>query len=460
MCAKTNGLNDDVERLARKLLSQQQSTRKQENLAESNETVDSIIAKLTPLGSLDIETPLLDAKDSDDNWPLLTVGLDAFESYIRGESKQGNINFVAPIDVEDAWGDDIEIADETSEHPLESKVLEEEDNEWDLDIDIDPSILETIKSKVQGKVSIPIPKEGPHWSSLWCINSDRASDHVSSGSFDTAMEILHKQYGIINFAPLKKFFLNLLRTSTVQLQLLPTTSSITTYLQRNWKKSNVSEGLPHNYLHISSLADELQIAYKHFTGGKFQESLDSFRHILQASCLVSIQTKQEQEEVKELISISAEYISGLLVEIYRKEQLTNNGFSPRIAELAAYFSHCELQPGHQQLTIRSAMTIFYKLKNFMGAYNFAKKLLSLAPKQDVVVKTKQVMALCEQNGLVDDVKIDYDERNPFTVCTYSFKPIYKGNPYVLCKYCKSLYAPQYKDEVCAVCQLGKLTPRK
>ncbi len=31
---------------------------------------------------------------------------------------------------------------------------------------------------------------------------------------------------------------------------------------------------------------------------------------------------------------------------------------------------------------------------------------------------------------MDAVRIDYDEHNPFTICGYSFKPIYKGKPCV------------------------------
>ena len=41
-----------------------------------------------------------------------------------------------------------------------------------------------------------------------------------------------------------------------------------------------------------------------------------------------------------------------------------------LAELAAYFTHCKLQNIHASLSLRSAMSIFYKLKNLGTAAAF------------------------------------------------------------------------------------------
>ena len=51
----------------------------------------------------------------------------------------------------------------------------------------------------------------------------------------------------------------------------------------------------------------------------------------------------------------------------------------RMAELAAYFTHFKLQPAHKVLGLRSALTIFYKLKNFNTAAEFCRRLLELNP---------------------------------------------------------------------------------
>ena len=49
----------------------------------------------------------------------------------------------------------------------------------------------------------------------------------------------------------------------------------------------------------------------------------------------------------------------------------------RAAELAAYFTHAKMQPGHVVLSLRSAMTQFYKLENFATAAIFARRLLEM-----------------------------------------------------------------------------------
>ena len=55
----------------------------------------------------------------------------------------------------------------------------------------------------------------------------------------------------------------------------------------------------------------------------------------------------------------------------------------RSVELASYFTHCQLQPVHLQLCIRSAMLLAFKLNNFGTALSFAQRLLELGPSANV-----------------------------------------------------------------------------
>ena len=55
-------------------------------------------------------------------------------------------------------------------------------------------------------------------------------------------------------------------------------------------------------------------------------------------------------------------------------------------EYAAYFTHCQLQPVHLQLTLRSAMTAAFKSKNFQTASIFAHRLLQLTPPANVAAQ--------------------------------------------------------------------------
>jgi hypothetical protein len=85
---------------------------------------------------------------------------------------------------------------------------------------------------------------------------------------------------------------------------------------------------------------------------------------------------QEVDDVKELLSIAKEYVHALRIELARKAAADD---PKRQAELAAYFTHCSLQPTHLRLSLQSAMSINYKLKNFNTAATFCRRLLELNP---------------------------------------------------------------------------------
>ena len=55
----------------------------------------------------------------------------------------------------------------------------------------------------------------------------------------------------------------------------------------------------------------------------------------------------------------------------------------RLCEMAAYFTHCNLQPIHLILTLRTALNLFFKLKNYKTGASFARRLLELGPRPEV-----------------------------------------------------------------------------
>ncbi len=82
-------------------------------------------------------------------------------------------------------------------------------------------------------------------------------------------------------------------------------------------------------------------------------------------------------QIKECILTAKEYILGLSIETERKSIMEKD--VKRAAELSAYFSHCNLEPAHVQLSVQSAMMTNFRLKNFATAQNFAERLLRLNP---------------------------------------------------------------------------------
>ena len=64
-------------------------------------------------------------------------------------------------------------------------------------------------------------------------------------------------------------------------------------------------------------------------------------------------------------------------------------------QMAAYFTHSNLQPVHLILTLRTALNLFFKLKNFKTAASFARRLLELGPNPQVA---QQVHAFTLQDN--------------------------------------------------------------
>merc|ERR1712159_221498 len=105
-----------------------------------------------------------------------------------------------------------------------------------------------------------------------------------------------------------------------------------------------------------------------------------------------------------------------IIEMKRKEVTDNKQLQ---TELAAYFTHMNLEPMHLCLTLRQAMSMNVKLKNFALASSFARRLLELNPSAKFANDARKVIGAAEQNN-TNQVPLDYDEKNPFSVCALSF----------------------------------------
>lgn len=78
--------------------------------------------------------------------------------------------------------------------------------------------------------------------------------------------------------------------------------------------------------------------------------------------------------------------------------------------MAAYFTHCNLQPVHMVLVLRTALNLFFKLRNFKTAAGFARRLLELGPKPDVA----------QQVGCATFTTLRFTELTVFSSCILNF----------------------------------------
>uniref|UniRef100_A0A7M4F4Z5 Coatomer subunit alpha n=2 Tax=Crocodylus porosus TaxID=8502 RepID=A0A7M4F4Z5_CROPO len=405
----------------------------------------------------------------DTNWPLLTVSKGFFEGTIASKGKGGAM--AADIDIDtvgtEGWGEDAELqldedgfvdaADGFGDEAV-GKGLEEGGG-WEVEEDLDlPPELDIPAGPAGGAEDgffVP-PTKGTSPAQVWCNNSQLPVDHVLAGSFETAMRLLHDQVGVTDFGPYKQLFLQTYARGRTTYQALPCLPSMYGYPHRNWKEATLKNALPAVGLKLNDLIQRLQLCYQLTTSGKFEEAVEKFRSILLSVPLLVVDNKQEIAEAQQLIAICREYIVGLSMEIERKklpkETLEQQ---KRICEMAAYFTHSNLQPVHMILVLRTALNLFFKLKNFKTAATFARRLLELGPKPEVAQQTRKILSACEKNP-TDTYQLNYDMHNPFDICAASYRPIYRGKPVEKCPLSGACYCPEYQGQICRVTMVTEI----
>lgn len=368
----------------------------------------------------------------------------------------------------DGWGADADIGLGDDDHEDEDEMkdaLESHggDNEgpgWDVD-DEDLELPEEIASKM-ASVSLgsggdyECPTRGPTHVQYWANNTNLVADHLRAGSFESAFRLLNDQVGVVQFEPFRALFMEFFIGARTSYTALPNLDSFLSHPQRNWKESNIKKANPTVYVKLNDLVQRLQTCYQFTTAGKFSDAIVKLQSILISIPLIVVENRQEIAEAQQLLSICREYVVGTKMETMRKT-LPNATLEDkkRHCELAAYFSHCNLQPVHQILTLRTALNMFFKLRNFKTAASFARRLLELGPRPDVAQQARRILQACEMN-LSDEHSLEYDEHNPFNLCAVTYKPIYKGKPEVKCPLCGASYMPSFKGTLCNVCEVAEV----
>nr|WDD38917.1 coatomer subunit alpha-1 [Fagopyrum tataricum] len=441
--ASAHGLNDVAERIAAEL-----------------EELPSLPEGKTP-SLLMPPAPLLSGGD----WPLLRVMKGIFEGGLDNMGKAAVTGDEDEEGVEGDWGEDLDMVD-ADDHIQNGDIAsdlahgeeiadDEEEGGWDLeDLDLPPEET-TPKASLSSRSSVfVVPTPGMPVSQIWIQKSSLAAEHAAAGNFDTAMRLLSRQLGIKNFAPLRAMFLDLNAGSHSYMRAFSLVPVIPVAIERGWSESaspNV-RGPPALVYNFSQLEEKLKAGYKATTAGKFTEALRVFLSILHTIPLIVVESRREVDEVKELIIIVKEYVLGLKMELKRREIKED---PVRQQELAAYFTHCNLQAPHLRLALLNAMSVCFKAKNFSTAANFARRLLETNPAENQAKTARQVLQSAERNN-VDATQLNYDFRNPFVVCGSTYVPIYRGQKDVLCPYCSSHFVPNLEGQLCNVCELSAI----
>jgi coatomer protein complex subunit alpha (xenin) len=225
------------------------------------------------------------------------------------------------------------------------------------------------------------PSAGNPLPSTWCSDSTHCADHFAAGSVESAIQLLNRQIAAVNVSPIKEQATALYLGATSYLPGLPSFPASRSYIVKDNSAAAAGTGagkqaahktLPVLSLKVTSLLEQLKQAYRAFTNAQFAECKEFLESIMKSIPLIAVSTRAETNDLKELLDVSREYLIAL-----RVKEAMGEADTARSLELAAYFTHCNLQPAHLTLALKTAMASAFKSKNFVNAASFARRLLEM-----------------------------------------------------------------------------------
>lgn len=312
------------------------------------------------------------------NWPVKATSSSAFEKALLGEA--GAEDELPPAT--NGYGDEDILGDEAvaEKNGVIGEGEEEVDAEgWDMgeDVEVEPdSDFVNVEAVDAGA--------GSSEADLWTRNSPIAADHAAAGSFDSAMQLLNRQVGAVNFKPLQWRFEEIYQASRTFLPANADLAPLVNYMRRTTNETDMRRVLPLIPRDLESVTTtEFQAGKTAMQKNKLEDGVQSFRKVLHLLILNAVSTQKEVSEAKALIHTAAQYVLGMTVELERRKLINNQAdistfpeeIRKRALELSAYFTIPEMEPPHVTLALFTAMNFAHKNKQFSSALTFANNLI-------------------------------------------------------------------------------------
>ena len=357
--AKSNGLTEECE-----------SILEVTGLTEEQITLPDIVSPLSP------PKPIVQTFQA--NWPTKATSQSFFEKALLGQVEGLSLED-EPAAASNGFGFDEAVEGDGVKG---SGNLIEDDEEdaagWDMGDDIVPEVESDFVNVDSAEAGA-----GSSEADLWARNSPIAADHVAGGSFETAMQLLNRQLGAVNFAPLKPRFLEIYQATRTFIPASASLPPLINYVRRTVDETDPRKILPIIPRDIESLATgDLQKGYDAMRANKLEDGARIFKGILHALLVNAVSVASEVDEAKKLLTSACEYSLAMAIELSRRNLGTPEevAASPeklkRSLELSAYFTIPKLEVSHRQLALASAMRAAFMNKNYNSALGFANRMLA------------------------------------------------------------------------------------
>jgi coatomer protein complex subunit alpha (xenin) len=270
--AKANGLDD-----------QAQSILEAAGVTEEQIKLPSIGSALAPT------KPIVPTFKS--NWPTRGAASTVFEKALSGEVEGTSSEEPAA----NGFGDDDLLGEAEAPNVAADLGGEDEDDVggWDMgddgDVEAEDDFVE-----VEGAEA----GAGSSEADLWARNSPLAADHVAAGSFETAMQLLNRQIGAVNFAPLEQRFQEIYQATRTFLPATPNMPSLVNYVRRTVDESDTRKLLPIIPRELESiLSTDLTAGKQALVKNKLEDGVASFKKMLHLLIVNVVASQAELSEV-------------------------------------------------------------------------------------------------------------------------------------------------------------------
>ena len=304
------------------------------------------------------------------NWPVKATSHSFFEKALLGEVGGLEDDLVPTSN----GFDHIDGEEEDEAVTRDGRLGDEEDEDaagWDMGDDINVEVESDFVN-----VDSADAGAGSSEADFWARNSPIAADHAAAGSFESAMQLLNRQVGAVNFAPLKPRFLEIYQATKTYLPATPGLPPLLNYIRRTVDETDMRKILPILPRDLENIASmDLQEGYNAMRSNKLEDGLKIFKRILHSILVNAVSSQQQVAEAKKIVSTAAEYTIAMALELERRALPTEGEANlKRNLELSAYFTIPKLEVAHRQLVLSAAMKLAFNNKNFSSALRFANRM--------------------------------------------------------------------------------------
>lgn len=451
LTAKANGLEDQC----------------QEILEASGLTEDEV--SLPTLGK-PTEPPKAIAPTFKANWPTRSTGASSFEKALLADGEDSVVPETNGYVEEDLLAEDVVQAN----GQLEDGEEDDAAAGWDMGDDAVPEVEEDFVNVESADAGA-----GSSEADLWTRNSPLAADHAAGGSFDTAMNLLSRQIGAVNFKPLEDRFMEIYQATRTFLPANSGMPPLVNYVRRTLNETDSRRVLPLIPRDLESVqAGEMAAGKNAMKANKLEDGVVAFKKTLQLLMVNAVSSQSQVQEAQQTIQLAAQYILAMSMELERRKMVGKEtdlaSFSDEVKkrslELSAYFTIPAMEPQHQTLALFSAMNFANKNKQLGSALGFANALIERGTnakfKENVSYlstftfqhwhltnpQARKIKAVCERSPN-DAIDVEFDTFGEFDICGASYTPIYAGEASQACPFDGIKYHTKYRGTVCRVCEV-------